>query len=334
MYHCHHQAAEHVQMGMYGALVIYPSMESLAEAGITRNCKGQWELHGKVQCQIPKTAMNRNFAYNDINTFFDKEYVMLLSDIDSTWHHAVLTETPFNAVNYKPDYWFVNGRAFPDTLLPHPQTPAPGSDPDLTQINYESFVHVNTGDKFLLRMINMSYQVVPWHIHGWHFTIVGKDAHISPFLRIATKLKLMGHEAQEMGFTATIGSGETYDLLITADDKRPLYRRYIVKGQDGLPSFCSQMAAIQQVNPAAIFDIPTEPVKWSPHTVNYVNICEGIQGTDRYFPQFYPMHNHDDYKATNNGIYPGGQLTYIQTDEPKLCDNERDHWKSNLTKII
>ncbi|MGE5328491.1 MAG: multicopper oxidase domain-containing protein [Deltaproteobacteria bacterium] len=330
MYHCHVEASEHVQMGMYGALVIYPSMESLAEAGITRSCCGQWKLHGKVQHQIPKTATNRNFAYNDINTFFDKEYVMLLSDIDSTWHNAVLTSDPtFNPVNFKPDYWLVNGRAFPDTLLPHPQTPAPGSDPDLAQINYESYVHVNTGDKFLLRMINMGYQVVPWHIHGWHFTVVGKDAHPSPFLTIAAKLKLMEHEGQEMGFTNTIGSGETYDLILMADDKRPLYREYIVKGQDGIPSLCSQMTDIQEIDPAAIFDIPTEPVSCpSPNTVNYVNICHGTQGNDRFFPQFYPMHNHDDYKVTNNGAYPGGQLTFIQADEPKPCDSIMDDIKN------
>ena len=37
---------------------------------------------------------------------------------------------------------------------------------------------------------------------------------------------------------------------------------------------------------------------------------------DKFFPQFYPMHNHDDYKVTNNGRYPGGQLTIIQTDAP------------------
>jgi hypothetical protein len=329
MYHCHHQAAEHVQMGMYGALVIYPSMKSLAEAGITRNCCGEWELCGEVQHQIPVTATNRNFAYNDINTFFDKEYVMLLSDIDQAWHEVVSTGGTYYAVDYKPNYWLVNGRAFPDTLLPHPQTPAPESEPDLTQINYESYVHVNTDEKFLLRMINMSYQVVPWHIHGWHFAIVGKDAHPSPFLAIAAKLRLRGPEAQAMGFTVTIGSGETYDLLIRADDKRPVYRNYIVKGQDGLPSFCSQMEAIQQIDPAAIFNIPTEPVNCpSPHTVNYVNICKGIQGTDRYFPQFYPMHNHDDYKVTNNGVYPGGHLTYIQTDGPrpgpKPCKDDRD----------
>ncbi|OPZ94174.1 MAG: Multicopper oxidase [Firmicutes bacterium ADurb.Bin419] len=331
MYHCHVEASEHVQMGMYGGLIIYPSKESLASAGIIQDKKGRWFLNGKRQRHIPKTATNRSFAYNDLNTYFDKEYVMLLSDVDSTWHNAVLKpeENPnFNAVNYKPDYWLVNGRAFPDTLLPHPQTPTQGSNPNLTQINYESYVHVATDEKFLLRMINMGYQVVPWHIHGWHFTVVGKDAHISPFLRISAKLNKednchMGnidHETQNMGFTVTIGSGETYDLLITADDKRPIYRNYIVNGQDGFPSFCSQLA---KLDPAAIADIPTEPVNCSnTNTVNYIEICQDIKGVDRFFPQFYPAHNHDDYKVTNNGVYPGGQLIYIQTDAPKQCQKQ------------
>ena len=76
--------------------------------------------------------------------------------------------------------------------------------------------------------------------------VVGKDANPSPFLKIAAKLGLTGHEAHQRGFTVTIGSGETWDLLLSADDKRPIYRNYI----------------------------------------------------DRFFPQFYPMHNHDDYKVT------------------------------------
>ncbi|MBD7911219.1 multicopper oxidase domain-containing protein [Clostridium cibarium] len=340
MYHCHVEASEHVQMGMYGALVVYPSKKSLEKAGITQDQKGRWYLHREHQCQIPITATNRNFAYNDINTYFDKEYVMLLSDIDSVWHDAVWKpdpNNPFNAVNFKPDYWLVNGRAFPDTLLPHPQTPSSGSNSNLTQINYESYVHISTNEKFLLRMINLGYQVVPWHIHGWHFTVVGKDAHPSPFLKIATKLNYlerndpmgyiddmdymdnmeqMDHELQNMGFTATIGSGETYDLLLIAEDKRPVYRKYIVKGedsiQDKIPSLCSQLADME------VADIPTEPVNCPNYnTVNYIDICQGNQGDDKFFPQFYPAHNHDDYKVTNNGVYPGGQLIFIQTDAPK-----------------
>lgn len=331
MYHCHVEASEHVQMGMYGALVIYPSMKSLVENGITK-CKhcGSWKLNGEHLCHIPKTATNRNFAYNNIHSYFDKEYVMLLSDIDSKWHEHVRAGSPFNAIKFRPDFWLVNGRAFPDTLLPHPLTPIAGSDPDLTQINYESYVHVKTNEKFMLRMINMGYQVVPWHIHGWHFMVVGKDSHLSPFLKIGENSEHIDHGATEMGFTNTIGSGETYDLLLTADDKRGLYRRYIVKGvkdKEGkvcFPSLCTQIKEIQKVDPDAIFDIPEEPVNCdSPKLINYIEICNQPKSdpNDKFFPQFYPMHNHDDYKVTNDGVYPGGQLTMIQTDAP---DNSMD----------
>lgn len=324
MYHCHVEASEHVQMGMYGALVIYPSRESLGRAGIKQDKRGNWRLNGRRLSHIPKTATNRNFAYNDAMTYFDKEYIMLLSDIDSVWHDSVRRGVPFKAANYKPDFWLVNGRVFPDTLLPHPLTPPPGSDPDLAQINYESYVHVNTGEKFLLRMINLGYQPVPWHIHGWHFTVVGKDAHPSPFLKLAEVLGIHSHEAQAMGFTVNVASGETYDLIITADDKRPLYKEYIVNGHGPeFPSLCSQLEALKAIDPTSIVEIPVEPVICpDPETVNYVDICEGNQGVDRFFPQFYPMHNHDDYKVTNTiisedaSIYPGGQLTLIQTDAP------------------
>lgn len=321
MYHCHVEASEHVQMGMYGALVIYPSMESLARNGITKcNKCGHWRLNGEEQYDIPKTATNRNFAYNNIHSYFDKEYVMLLSDIDSEWHKSVSIKNnpdPFNAINFKPDFWLINGRAFPDTLRPHPLSV--GSDPNLTQINYESYVHVKTNEKFLLRMINMGYQVVPWHIHGWHFMVVGKDSHLSPFLVLGKECKHLNHQLTEMGFTNTIGSGETYDLIITADDKRSLYRKYIVKGQDGFDSFCKQLS---EIDPAAIFDIPEEPVNCANpqliNLINYIQICNQPYGdpNNQFFPQFYPMHNHDDYKVTNNGKYPGGQLTMIQIDAP------------------
>ena len=345
MYHCHVEASEHVQMGMYGALVIYPSVKSLAAALIEKDHWGYWCYKGEVQKHIPRYASHRNFAYNNIMTYFDKEYVMLLSDIDLKWHQTVQTTVEtgisFNASDFKPNFWLLNGRAFPDTLLPHPQTPPVGSNLNLSQINYETYVHIRTDEKFLLRMINMGYQVVPWHIHGWHFTVIGKDAHPSPFLTIAQEIdemsmemycrstKSMNHDMMEMGFTEMIGSGESHDLLLTADNKEPLYGRYIFHGQDMIPSLCEQMAELQTMDPLLIADIPTQPVSCNnTKTENYVNLC----GKHEFFPQFYPMHNHDDYKVTNTNTletpafsnYPGGQLTMIQTDAPS-CNKEHDY---------
>jgi len=88
------------------------------------------------------------------------------------------------------------------------------------------------------------------------------------------------------------------------------------------------MHKIKKIDPNAIANIPTEPVNLDNiNTVNYVDICDEPSAiNDNFFPQFYPMHNHDDYKVTNNGVYPGGQLTYIQTDAPEpKCENKHHH---------
>lgn len=334
-YHCHQEASEHVQMGMYGALIVYPSFKSLAAAGITQDPhSGRWFYLKKSQKRIPRTATNRNFAYNDINTFFNSDWVILLSDIDSTWHRAVFEQTDFNPVNYKPDWWLINGRAFPNTLLP---TTLPASlAPDFgynIPAGYEAYVKVSTGnparskfpDKFLLRLSNLSYQPVPFHTHGWMGLIVGKDTHP----RVAD----MKNPAHEMNFTTLVGSGESYDVLYTADDKRPIYADYIFCGKAGFPSLKEQVAtATAQAKAAGTFIEPfpgatdlwaniilqsslgqgnfIPPYNWVPW--NY-----GSDVADNFFfPQFYIAHNHDDYKVTNNGVYPGGQLIFIETDFP------------------
>ncbi len=307
-YHCHQEAAEHVQMGMYGGLIVYPSAKAMSK--YTRN----------------DDITNRNFANNDPCSYFDKEYVLLLSDIDSTWHDAVQNQTGFNAVDFKPDWWLVNGRSFPDTLLPA-GVPVGGGAYRIPE-GYDSYVHVKNGQKFLFRLINMGYQPVPWHTHGWHGRIVNKDAHA------------VTHEM--MAFTQLVGSGESYDLLFTAEDKRPLYADYIFCGKGGFPSLKTQ---VDNATTESIARGTFMPGFGDSNTLWANTPKEG--GTDLcpfpgnfevnnygerdnfFFPQFYIAHNHDDYKVTNNGVYPGGQLIFIQTDLNKEiphapCDPERE----------
>lgn len=315
-YHCHVEASEHIQMGMYGAFFIYPSMKSLCEAGIMQAEDGTWLYHDMPLECIPKTATNRNFAYNDFHSYFDVEYNMLLSDIDINWHDSILYGYQFNPIDYKPSYFLVNGRAFPDTLLPHEDTVE--GEP-----NYESYVHAKTGEKILLRFTNLSYQAIPWHIHGWHFVYVAKDTTLSPFLKMASMLHDKSDNLAEKGFTLNIAVGETYDIILNTDDKRHEYRKYIVDGQDGYPSFCAQLNEVASKDREAIAEIPTEPVICSdPNKTNYIDICKDKE-EDNFFPQFYPMHNHEDYKNTNNGVYPGGHLTYIQIDKPNEDERYR-----------
>ncbi|MBE3559738.1 MAG: multicopper oxidase domain-containing protein [Ktedonobacteraceae bacterium] len=89
-YHCHVEAPEHIQMGMYGPLIIHPRGESTK-------------------------------AYHNTPPY-DKEYTFVLSDIDSKAHQGV-----YNALNkngeevkwtdYHPNYFLINGKAWPDTMM-------------------------------------------------------------------------------------------------------------------------------------------------------------------------------------------------------------------------
>lgn len=198
---------------------------------------------------------------------------------------------------------------------------------------YDAFVKVSTGnsrigkppDKFLLRLSNLGYQPVPFHVHGWHAVIVGKDTH--PMIADMT------NPAHMMNFTTLVGSGESYDLLFTADDKRPTYAGYVFCGQGGLPPLTQQVAQATAQSIATGTFIPPfpgatdlwanivlagglgrgsfiPPYNWA--VWNYGSVL----AKNRSFPQFHIAHNHDDYKVTNNGAYPGGQLIVIETDFP------------------
>jgi FtsP/CotA-like multicopper oxidase with cupredoxin domain len=296
MWHCHVEASEHVQMGMYGGLIIRPRKR--------RN-----------------DTVYGGFA-NDI---YNREYVLLLSDVEVAGHDFIQTAlcaedpglgcTPlvehYSFGEYDPDAWIVNGRAFPDTVAP-PSTPEAdeacatlddpatsrnldtstgdfdgcnpmfGGPPSgyLTGSNnsssYATVVQAELDDRILLRMINMGYEPAPWHIHGWHFQTVGKDARAIPV------------DSQKEEQTLHIASGETYDLIIRADDLTDVGRYADESNFYGDPHPIAQLLGT------------------CPGGVPCDSSMDGV--TDEYW---FPMHSHDDYKVTNFGAYPGGQLTIM-----------------------
>jgi FtsP/CotA-like multicopper oxidase with cupredoxin domain len=295
MWHCHVEASEHVQMGMYGALIIRPAQ--MAQASVYG---GQF------------------------NDRYDREYIVLLSDVETAAHDAIQSDfnaaalpviypdtsaaaiDNYNFAEFTPNAWIVNGRAFPDTIAPV-STQAideacatdttrsvdmaidfPGCNPMfsgppsgfLTGSNniatYDTFYKANLNERILFRVINMGYDSVPWHIHGWHFNIVGKDA------------RPWKDKSQAEAFTLNIGSGETYDLIIVADDRTDVGQYATESNFYAAPN---EFAAVLGSCPGGA---PCE---------------DGMNGvTDEYW---FPMHSHDDFKVTNFGEYPGGQLAIM-----------------------
>ncbi len=316
MYHCHVEASEHVQMGMYGAMIIRPTGFAQCAPG-TIPCPTQTVFGG---------------GYNDQ---YDYEYVVMISDFDSRWHAFIAAGAGaapapggkkkkkkiklFNPVNFRPDYWLVNGRAFPDSIRPVYGTPGVGAvgNPPLSGppighvpgsnnfVTYKGLIEIpnwdtttataTTGPRVLVRLINIGFDAEPWHIHGWHFTVVGKDANPIPLT------------AQSMEYTTLIGSGETQDIIIEAT-KRDTIGLYAQNS----PGFI-QNVTIAPATPVIAQNIPLVTdlgcLAGSPYPSP--NCAEVAPAPGNLAVQWFPMHNHDDYKVTNNGIYPGGQATLI-----------------------
>ena len=292
-YHCHQEADIHVQMGMYGALVVYNPTDAARTLGPGRNQSGT--LDGWT---------------------YDKDYVLLLSEIDTRQHGSEQTSGTFNPVDYKPQYWMVNGISFPQTI--HVGMPGntwgnwlashPGYDPFIVGSvgkTHPASSGVPVGDKVLLRVINMGFETQPWHMHGFHGKIIGSDQRAWPWANlgnIASATPTPWGQGLEKN-TLTIGSGETYEWLVNF----------------GLQSVTSTYDPGTQTRYDPTTGLPlsnttTGTVINDPGGAPYIGgpTVSGAVG----FPQtgqLFPFHNHDDYKATNNGVYPGGQFTMIMT---------------------
>jgi FtsP/CotA-like multicopper oxidase with cupredoxin domain len=281
MYHCHVEAVEHVQMGMYGPLVIYEGAQ--------------------------KRIYGRNYA---------KEYIWLVSEIDTRWHRAMEPDAPDLAIseieqtwpaigyaewvriNYRPDYWLINGMTFPDTIRDSSSLPLLTHDasgdlagiqagvtvangrPAHAGLQQSALVDVATDEPALIRIINMGFQSHPLHLHGQHFELLGSDASPLPHLQAAGRKGAVGRYEK---FTINIGSGETYDTIVNFDAANLCMSQSLVPTPETSP-----------------FPSETFPLY------------------DPAGPYFFPMHCHDDYHVTDQGVYPAGMATLVKVQRP-IC---------------
>ena len=176
-----------VRMGLFGALIVRPSMGA-------------------------------NYVFNRADSQFNPstEFMALLSEIDPYLHDAVRRNRTFNLRNYHPRYWLINGRGFPDSIadnfaswlptqpygslaLIHPlNTTALPSDPAYNPL------------PSLTRYLNVGTEDYPFHPHGNNGLIVGRDG--SP---VAGPLD---EDQSFEKFSVNIGPGQTYDSLFSWKD--------------------------------------------------------------------------------------------------------------------
>jgi manganese oxidase len=277
MYHCHQEADIHVQMGMYGALVVYNKGDAAALTGPGMGKGG--------------TLYGWKYA---------KDYVLLESELGAAQHVSEELSGDYNPVNYRPEYWFLNGLSFPNTI--HVGLPGTNGWADWIAAHpgYDPFITGSVGmkEKVLIRMINMGFETQPMHMHGFHGKVIGSDQRGWPWANPAQQPAGQGLEKN----TLTIGSGETYDWLIDFSTVT-VAATYPNTSQTRYDFTSNLPLSNTQTGSPAIPDLSGVPYIGGP-TVT------GAQGVPTV-GQLFPFHNHDDYKATNNGAYPGGMFTMI-----------------------
>ena len=192
MYHCHFEDVEHVQMGMIGIVYVMP-----AAGSVFANC-----------------------AYEDARTAFNRQFTIMLTEVDSHihWNDAHIQVSDFT--DYTPDHWTMNGRSYPDTLAGHGHRDPVSRDMvtgpalsdaagSLDHSPVSSLIEANAGDKVLLRLASLGFQEHSLVAPGIDMLIVGQDA------RCVLDVNGFGNRSASTN-TVSIGSGESRDVIFTA----------------------------------------------------------------------------------------------------------------------
>jgi FtsP/CotA-like multicopper oxidase with cupredoxin domain len=194
MYHCHFEDVEHVQMGMTGVVFVRPT----AGANLAYNSGGGSGLP---------------------NTSFDRQFPILLGEIWTKMHDNGNNIQETVHTDYDPEYFTLNGRVYPQTVLPN-------NDPSLPNQPISALIQVNAGDRALLRLSSLGYQQHAMQLPGIPMRVVGQDANL---LRSYTT----GADLSYLTDTLYIGPGEARDVIFTA----PLFNANNQTGTDGVGTY-------------------------------------------------------------------------------------------------
>ena len=176
MYHAGTDVALQVEMGIVGAIIVRP---------------------------FGYDAINPT-AYGHPDTAYEREYLFVLSEMDSRIHEAVefgdsLVGTEMLG-DYFSNYWFINGRTAPDTMAA-PGVPWPPTQP------YNILPQIHPGERLLMRVISAGRDLHPYHHHGNHARPIARDG------RMLSSAPGAGADLSFEVFTIQALPGESYDAI-------------------------------------------------------------------------------------------------------------------------
>ncbi|PUB76286.1 MAG: hypothetical protein DBP03_04805 [gamma proteobacterium symbiont of Ctena orbiculata] len=231
-YHCHVEATEHMQMGMFANLWVEPRQNQ----GACATGYGPDDCGGVFDDATPPG----NYVFNDGDgsTAYNDEMPLMMITYDGIFHDASENVQPLDFLGMKDDYLMFNGRGYPDTVNPDTQIPngdtefaartnqgnprpADVANDDMSSAAQKlpSIIDIAAGETFLIRLSNLSTtDILTLQSPAVPMRIVGTGAR-----------ELMDEGASPNGLdsglkrhfkthSATLGGGRTWDILLDTTD--------------------------------------------------------------------------------------------------------------------
>jgi len=171
-----------VEMGLYGAIIVLPN-----NAAVLSGCKAAQTNNLTAEANWGESDYRlAAAAYDHPDSCYDREYVFQFSEMDPDIHNKALAQVkatdgcaagaPRCSLNvptepYHPAYFMINGRSMPDDMDPNYAKEYPHQP-------YNGNPHMHPGELVLLRIIGQGRWQHPFHEHGNHVRILGRDGNI------------------------------------------------------------------------------------------------------------------------------------------------------------
>jgi len=197
-----------LDMGLYGAIIVLPAKVptncTTGLAAANRTAQTHW---GEFDFRLSSAA------YDHPKTCYDREYLFQFAEMDLNIHRQALAQVTARAgctagaagcsldvptEPYHPAYFLINGRSMPDDMdanygVEYPHQP------------YNGNPHMHPGEQVLIRVIGQGRWQHPFHEHGNHVRILGRDGNLILSATDANSL------AGPLLFTTTTTPGLAFD---------------------------------------------------------------------------------------------------------------------------
>lgn len=251
-----------VRMGLFGALIVRPTMGAA-------------------------------YAYNRADSQFTptEEFMVMLSSIDPYQHQAVENGETYNLNNFKPRYWLINGRGFPDSIADN-DTPFLPDQPygALASIYpYNASTHPLPGR---IHYFNVGEENYPFHPHGNNGLVIGRDGRA-----------VEGPTGQDLSFekfAINIGPGQTWDVL---------FKWYDAENYSLANPVPVTIPAVNNQEFGMFYS-------GSPYLGETGPLPPGFSTLNQCGEYYIISHNHALYQLTSWGVNMTGPATYVRVDKP------------------